>query len=129
MKFIGIDYGQSKIGLALGDSESGVATPYGVVKNLGWNNAIDQLKGICEKERIEKIVIGIPVNPEEMESDQIKKIRDFISLLSEKTGLEVREQDERFSTQEAQKLIEKGKSKDDDLSAMLILQGYFDSLK
>jgi len=50
-------------------------------------------------------------------------------LLSEKTGLEVREQDERFSTQEAQKLIEKGKSKDDDLSAMLILQGYFDSLK
>jgi len=74
MKFIGIDYGQSKIGLALGDSESGVATPYGVVKNLGWNNAIDQLKGICEKERIEKIVIGIPVNPEEMESDQIKKL-------------------------------------------------------
>ena len=128
MKLLGIDYGNSKIGLAIGDIESGMATPFGVIKNSGWNNAIDEIKKLCEKERIEKIVIGIPVNPDDIESEQIKKIQQFIDLLKEATGLEVSEQDERFSTQEAQKLIEKGKSKDDDLSAMLILQGYIDKV-
>ncbi|MDO8669131.1 MAG: Holliday junction resolvase RuvX [Candidatus Buchananbacteria bacterium] len=127
MKLLGIDYGDSKIGLAIGDIESGVATPYGVIKNLGWNNAIHQIKSVCEKERIEKIIVGVPVNPMVIESEQIKKIEDFIFKLRTETGLEIIGQDERFSTQEAQKLIAKRKSKDDDVSAMLILQGYFDS--
>lgn len=126
MKLLGIDYGNAKIGLAIGDIESGVSTPIGVIKNLGWNNVVDEINKLCEKERIEKIVIGVPVNPGDMESEQIKNIQQFIKLLSEKTGLEVMEEDERFSTKEAQKLIEKGKSKDDDLSAMIILQSYLD---
>jgi len=126
MKLLGIDYGDSKIGLAIADVESGVATPFGVIKNLGWNNSIDEIKNLCEKERIEKIVVGIPVNMQEIESEQIKKIQKFISQLEEKTGLEVEGRDERFSTQEAQKLIQKNKANDDDLSAMLILQGYLD---
>ncbi|MEK7072643.1 MAG: Holliday junction resolvase RuvX, partial [Patescibacteria group bacterium] len=56
-----------------------------------------------------------------------RKIENFIIQLKEKTGLEVEGKDERFSTQEAQKLITKNKAKDDDVSAMLILQNYFDS--
>ena len=126
MKILGLDYGEAKIGLAIGEVVSGVATPFGVIKNLGWNNLADEIKKICEKERIEKIVVGVPVKPQAIESTQIKKVDDFINLLKEKTGLEVHGQDERFSTQEAQKLIAKNRSKDDDLSAMLILQNYLD---
>lgn len=128
MKLLGIDYGDAKIGLAIGDIDSGVATPFGVVKNLGINNALDELKKICDKERIEKIVIGVPVNPNELESEQIRKIENFITRLREKTGLEIVGRDERFSTQEAQKLITKNKAQDDAISAMLILQNYFDSV-
>lgn len=127
MKLLGLDYGDSKIGLAIGDIESGVATPFGIIKNLGFNNVISEIKKICDKEGINKIIIGIPVNPMALESKQIRKIESVINKLKEKTGLEVVGRDERFSTQEAQKLIAKGKSKDDDISAMLILQNYFDS--
>ncbi len=127
MKLIGIDYGDSKVGLAIGDIESGVATPYGIIRNLGLNNVIGEIKKICDRERISKIIIGIPINPMALESEQIRKIENFIIQLKEKTGLEVEGKDERFSTQEAQKLITKNKAKDDDVSAMLILQNYFDS--
>lgn len=127
MKLLGLDYGESKIGLAIGDIESGVATPFGVIKNLGTNNAIDEIKKLCDQERIEKIVIGVPVNPNTLDSEPIRRVESFIAKLKDKTGLEVIGRDERFSTQEAQKLISKNKSKDDDISAMLILQNYFDS--
>lgn len=129
MKLLGIDYGDSKIGLAIADVESGIATPFGVIKNLGWNNALDEIKKVSDRERIEKIVVGVPVNPQALESTQVDKVNKFISKLSVLTGLEVVGQDERFSTQEAQKLIEKGKAHDDDLSAMLILQNYLDSIR
>jgi len=127
MKLLGLDYGEAKIGLAIGDIESGVATPYGIIKNLGWNNATHEIKNICDKEGITKIIIGVPVNPASLESEQIRKIENFILQLKEKTGLEVLGKDERFSTQEAQKLITKDKAHDDDVAAMLILQNYFDS--
>ena len=127
MKLLGLDYGEAKIGLAIGDIESGVATPYGIIKNLGWNNAISEIKNICDKEGIAKIIIGVPVNPNSLDSEPIRKIENFILQLKEKTGLEVEGKDERFSTQEAQKLIAKNRAHDDDVAAMLILQNYFDS--
>jgi putative Holliday junction resolvase len=126
MKLLGIDYGESKIGLAVGEVEAGLATPFGLVKNDNWNQVFDDIKIICQKERIDKIVVGIPVNPLDPHSEQIEKVNKFISQLAEFTGVPVDSIDERFSTQEAQKLIEKKKSKDDELSAMLILQNYID---
>ncbi|MEK7072454.1 MAG: Holliday junction resolvase RuvX, partial [Patescibacteria group bacterium] len=69
MKLIGIDYGDSKVGLAIGDIESGVATPYGIIRNLGLNNVIGEIKKICDRERISKIIIGIPINPMALESE------------------------------------------------------------
>lgn len=128
MKLLGIDYGESKIGLAIGDIESGVATPFGVLKNLGLNNVLDEIKKICQKEGIGKVIVGVPINPLALESAQIRTVENFILQLKEKTGLIVEGKDERFSTQEAQKLIAKNKAQDDDISAMIILQSYFDSL-
>ncbi|OGY44402.1 MAG: hypothetical protein A3B89_02175 [Candidatus Buchananbacteria bacterium RIFCSPHIGHO2_02_FULL_40_13] len=127
MKLLGLDYGEAKIGLAIGDLDSGVATPYGVIKNLGWNNVIHEIKNISDQEGITKIIVGVPVNPASLESEQIRKIENFIWQLKAKTGLEVLGQDERFSTQAAQKLIAKNRAHDDEVSAMLILQNYFDS--
>lgn len=126
MKLLGIDYGESKIGLAIGEIASGLATPYDVIKNRNWNQVFDDLKGVCDKERIDKIVVGVPVNHSAETSKQIDKVNKFMSQLSEFSGLPVDGIDERFSTQEAQKLIEKGKAHDDDLAAMLILQNYID---
>ncbi|MBI5765744.1 Holliday junction resolvase RuvX [Candidatus Falkowbacteria bacterium] len=125
MKLLGLDYGDAKIGLAIGDTDSKVASPFKILKNAGWNNLFQDLKLICQKEKIEKIIIGMPINKKS--PDQAKRVSDFIAELKEQLNIEVEFQDEQFTTAQASKLINNGKKQDDDIAAMLILQAYLDA--
>ncbi len=122
MKLLAIDYGDSKLGLALGDTESRVALPYKILKNSGWDDAIDQIKNICATENIGKIIIGSPING----AEQMKRVDGFIEQLKKTITLEIIKQDERFTTQEAARLSPN--RSEDDVAAMLILQSHLDSL-
>lgn len=124
MKLLGLDYGDAKIGLAIGDTDSKVASPFKILKNAGWNNLFPGLKSICQKEKIEKIIIGLPVNKKS--PDQAERVSDFIAELKERLNIEIETQDEQFTTAQASKLINNNKKHDDDIAAMLILQSYFD---
>ncbi|HNP74762.1 MAG TPA: Holliday junction resolvase RuvX [bacterium] len=125
MKILGLDYGEAKVGLALGDSETRTALPYKIIRNSGWNNLLLELKSICRTERIEKVVVGLPINSAQGDSVLMKRVTEFMKRLREALALEVFGQDERFSTRQARELIDK-KRADDDIAAMLILQSYFD---
>lgn len=127
MKLLGLDYGESKIGLALGDTESRVATPFGILKNKGWNFLFKKLKEICQQENVEKIIVGLPVNHLAKSSEQLKRVECFIQELKDYVGLGVESQNEEFTTLQAKKMS--GKEKEDDIAAMLILQSYLDNLK
>lgn len=126
MKLLGIDYGESKIGLAIGDSESKVATPFSIIKNFGIAGAIEELKSIIKKESIEKIVIGLPINDDtNKNSSQLTAVNNFLDRFKSQINIGIEGFDERFTTQEAQRLV--GSGRDDDIAAMLLLQSYLDS--
>ncbi|HLD28337.1 MAG TPA: Holliday junction resolvase RuvX [Patescibacteria group bacterium] len=125
MKILGIDYGESKVGLAIGDTDSKVATPYNTIKNRNANILIKDITSVCQQESIDQIIVGLPINDQANSSGQIKKIEKFIADLKTATSLEVLAEDERFSTQMAHTMTGDGK-KDDSVSAMIILQSYFD---
>ena len=127
MKLLGIDYGDVKVGIAVADTESGMALPYEILKGSSWINLIEELKKIIKSERIEKIVVGLPVDSKGKESIQAERVREFVKKLGEEVDIAIEVLDERYSTQEAQKLSP-GK-KEDDISAMLILQNYLDKSK
>lgn len=132
---LGIDYGRSKVGLAIADSETRIASGYAVLDND--KNFLPKLAEIIEKEGIDKIIIGaqeirgltssaLEVRPR-IKSDAEK----LGNLLKEKLKVEVKYQDEMFTTKQAhQNLIEKGmkgiKRFDDQEAARLILQGWLD---
>lgn len=124
MKLLGIDYGDAKVGLAVADTESGLALPYKILKKDGWNDLIIELQKICKDERIERIVIGLPVGASGNESEQARRTREFAKKLDADTNIPIDFIDERYSTQEAQKLAA-GKD-EDDLAAMLVLQSYLE---
>ncbi|MFA6422252.1 MAG: Holliday junction resolvase RuvX [Candidatus Buchananbacteria bacterium] len=124
MKLLGIDYGDSKVGLAVADTESGMALPYQILKSKGWSDLIVEIQKICKNENIEKIIIGLPIGSSGKESLQATRTREFVKKLEESIKIEVELLDERFSTQQAQKLSP-GKD-EDDIAAMLILQNYLD---
>lgn len=126
MKYLGIDYGEKKIGLAMADSETKMASPYKILFNN--QNIIEDLKNICLNEEIDVIVIGVPKGLQGTKSDQMKNVLDFIAKVKENILLKIIEQDEKLTSSQAGKLLRgtKAKGKDDDVAAMLILQSYLD---
>lgn len=140
-KILGIDYGERRVGLAIGDFESKTAVPYKIILNGEKENLIEELKKIVTSEKIEKIVLGLPLSlksgkgddamrQKDYENAHMRKILDFSELLEEKLGLPVIKEDERLSTKMARGLGGGRKQSDkfDDLAAMLILQSYLDRM-
>ncbi len=127
MKLLGIDYGDSKVGLALGDSASGLSLPYHIIKNKNWQELISEIKKLCQTERIEQIVVGLPKQKTTTDTQQTSVVRDFISHLEKELGVVVNVYDESYTSAQAQKL---GVTGDDDaVAAMIMLQSYLDAQK
>lgn len=124
VKVLGIDFGLKKIGLAL--DESFLPSPLGVLKVKGsFEKIIQQIDFLCQKEKVEKIVIGLP------ESGLVKKIKEFGEDLKKTTSLPVFYHPETLTTKEAlAKMKEAGikgkarRKKEDAIAAALILQDW-----
>lgn len=132
MRILGVDYGSARIGLAMGDTETKIASPWSVLKVESDEEAVHEIQTLVEKEGVEKIIVGIPhaLANQARETDQAKHIRTFVERLKNIHPL-VEEIDETWSSSLAAKQgIEAGfKGKRDDLAAANILQGWLDRLK
>lgn len=129
MRILGIDYGARHIGLALGDTETRLASPWAVLSYDSRADAMRRIKKLVETEKVEKIVVGMPypfVGPSR-ETEQTKLVRGFMDDLRA-LGLAPEEADERLSSQLAIRYMhERGeKGKRDDLAATAILQTWLD---
>lgn len=97
---------------------------------------IERLKRIAEERRVERFVVGLPLNMDGTESEMTREVRSFAERLARETGLEVVFQDERLTSFEAQeRLRERGMSLKrmleakrrgvvDELAAVMILEDY-----
>lgn len=120
--YLGIDWGEVRFGLAMGDSDSHMAVPIETVGSLA-----DILK-IIKNEGIDEVVIGEPVK---MSGDKVsinKKYLDFIDKLKAEIKIPISKYDERLSSKAADALggDKKNKAGRDSVAAMIILQSYFD---
>jgi putative Holliday junction resolvase len=125
MKILAIDFGLKNIGLAL--SHGDLAEPLDQIKVLDLQKAINKLTSICQENKIELVVIGLP------QGKLVKKIKKFAQELKKATQLKVFFQDETLTSKEAvQKMVEakkplkKRQSQKHAFSACLILQDYLD---
>ncbi len=130
MRYLGIDYGLKKIGLAL--SEGQIASPLKVLEISGLNDAVSKITSVIKKENIERVVVGVPESGEARSA-----VKKFISRLKEDFGNEpvsVIETDETLSSSSAKNLMidlglgEKARAQEDAYSASIILQNFLDSL-
>ncbi len=121
MKILGIDFGTKNIGLAWTDTTLGMVLPFGVVKNT------TELIKIIREERVDLIVFGFPITLTGQENKNTERIKKAAFEIQKQTGLEVQFFDERFTSQAAD-AVGPGVSRDEK-SAMIILEGYLESLK
>ncbi|MDD6308961.1 MAG: Holliday junction resolvase RuvX [Clostridia bacterium] len=134
MRIVGLDYGDSRIGVAVSDSMGWTAQPVATLAENGWEMQITKILAIIAEYKAEKIVIGMPKNMDGTVGARGEITREFAARLAERSGLPIEEWDERLSSAAAHRVLAEGnvrgkkkKGKVDKIAAVLILQGYLDS--
>ena len=122
MRLLGIDYGESKIGLAIGDDITKMALPFKILKESDMAKQVELIAQTIKVESIDLIVIGLPMSLQQNITEQTEHTQIFIKALKDR-GIEVELEDERLSSKAAQSL---GIKEDDAVAAMQILQTYID---
>jgi len=129
MRYLGLDVGEKRIGVAVGDDETKLALELAAIEK---ENFFDKFSALVEEEKPDKIIVGLPISLSGKEEQQARTIRDFARDL-EKLNIPIEFQDERLSSVEAEKILrELGlqeaeiKERIDAASAAVILQDYLD---
>ncbi|MBE7059790.1 MAG: Holliday junction resolvase RuvX [Ruminococcaceae bacterium] len=133
-KIMGIDYGKSRIGLAVSDIMGLVANPLKTVSEKHFPSQVSAVAEEVKKIAPSKIVIGLPKNMDGTEGESAALAREFGEKLSAETGVPYEFLDERLTTVSAHKMLnemnvngsKKRRGVVDTLSAVIILQNYLD---
>ncbi|MFA5935500.1 MAG: Holliday junction resolvase RuvX [Patescibacteria group bacterium] len=129
MRMLGIDYGSVRVGVALGDTITNLASPWTVISGTDRLELLRKLHDLIANEHIEAVVVGIPkpLHDREHENDQVKEVKLFIEDMKAQ-GVVVHEEDEAMSSQLAARQVQAAgeKGKRDDLAATVILQSWLD---
>jgi len=126
---LGIDYGTKKIGLALGDEETKITTPWRVIENKSRDVILQELSKVIIDYKITRIVVGEPLSSSSERTPQTEITEKFITFLRKNLPLPVETEDEFFTSKEARAVVrETGHKKHivDAHAAAIILQAYLD---
>lgn len=125
MRYLGIDYGTRRIGIAISDEKGGFAFPKETVPNDP--TSIDRIARLVNDEHIKLIVVGDTRANNGQENTITTEASQFAEKLKDHTGVPIVEVREAWSSAEASRFAPKGKEHDDAAAAAIILQRYLDS--
>jgi len=136
-RYLAIDYGDKRVGVAVSDYNKEVAFPRDFLTYTGEKDLIRQLKTLCEKDDIIKVILGLPIMMDGTFGDRALKTQKFFDKLREEMPqMSIDLFDERLSTEFAVKSLrgqgikaKDQKGKRDALSAQIILQNYLSSIQ
>lgn len=124
MRILAIDLGIKKVGLAI----SGPLRIPQPLKSVSRKDIFESLKEITKDYQVKCVVIGLPLTSKGKVGKMAKEARNFANIIEERFGIETELMDERFTTEEAIRLMSHGgfKGNRDSLSALLILKRYLE---
>jgi putative Holliday junction resolvase len=132
MRYLAIDYGQKHTGLAICDAGEMIASPLAVL-TAGQGGLIPKITDVIDRENVEAIVLGLPLNMDGTAGAQAKRVRSFAEQMRRHIDIPIHFHDERLSSFDAEKklaglgLTRKKKKKHlDAVAAASILQSFLD---
>lgn len=136
MRLMGLDYGNVHVGVALSDELGMTAYPLEVIKRKDSNKlrkTFARIEEIAREYKVDKIIIGLPLNMDDSESEISKTVIVFSENIKRRTGLPVELWDERLSTLEATDILKEAgikvqdrKTYIDKIAASFILRRYME---
>ena len=131
-RYLGIDNGEKRVGLALSDPLKIIATPFRTLLVHNTNQVIRELDKIIDEQDVELIVVGNPLGMKGQQTVQTKRVMEFTDKLRD-IGYKVMLEDERLSSVSAKRVmieqgIKTGHNKEliDQTAAAIILQQFLD---
>jgi putative Holliday junction resolvase len=102
VKVLALDYGLARTGVAVSDPTGTVARPLGVVERAASDEGLGRLATLARAERVDRVVVGLPVTLRGGVGAQAKETVRFVELLRGAIDVPVETFDERFTTRLAQ---------------------------
>jgi len=136
MRWLSLDHGTKKMGLAFSDELEILASPFEVwpVPPAGEAALLDRLARLCREEGVQGLCVGLPRHQDGAESATAPAARAFGEALAARTGLPLRFADEHLSSAEAERMLrergvkpEKRKALLDAAAAAVILRGLLEA--
>lgn len=137
MRVLGLDIGSKTIGVALTDEAGIAAHPLTVLDRVGNSGDIAKLAALVTEHGVTDVVVGMPYELSGRVGMRGRVVQQFVKLLgAQLPAVEIHEQDERFTTAEAERVLidadlsrAKRKTVIDQQAAVLILQTWFDAYR
>jgi putative Holliday junction resolvase len=133
-RFLGLDVGGKRIGVAISDEMGIIASPAGMV--LRSDTSGREIRDHARRLGAVRMIVGLPVGMSGREGPQATDVREFVDSIADEVGIPIEYWDERLTTSIAERsLIASGARRDkrklqvDAAAAAVILQGYLDSRK
>ena len=134
LRVLGLDVGERRIGVALGDPTESIATPMTAIRRVALEDDLRAVVRLASEREAEAIVVGMPLSLDGRVGPQARLVEGFVRVLAKESPVPVHTQDERFSTVEAERLLRQAghqpsreRGLRDSASAAVILQTYLDS--
>ena len=138
-RVLGLDYGSKTVGVAVSDPLMITAQGLEIIRRerpAKIRQTLARIEEIITQYDVTTIVLGLPRNMNGTEGERVEKTREFGESIERRTGLPVIYWDERLTTVAADKAMiemdirrEDRKEYVDEIAAMLILQGYLESVR
>ena len=132
-RFLAIDFGEKRIGLALSDPMKIIAKPFKTIFYSNQNDLINKIALIIKDKKIEKIILGLPKGLKGNNTSQTNIVIEFYKYIKDKIDTPIVMEDERLSSVSAKKSlilqdIKTGHNKAliDETAAAIFLQLYLD---
>ena len=133
MAFIGLDYGRTRIGIAVSNPQNTWSIPSGFLRKIPFEKFIKELKEIIKDRCVDTVVVGMPYREDGTLTDMGSEITEFAEKIGNMLNVTVVTWNERYTTKEAHEILRAMKTrrkarnkKVDALAASLMLQSYLD---
>ena len=127
MRYLGIDYGLKRIGIAVSDPEGRIAFPKKLIFNRGSDYVLSQLKSLLDEDKASAVIVGLPLGLDGGETEESVRVRAFAERLKKKIAQSVYLENEILTTHLVKSLGVK-KEHTDEAAAAVILQSYLDKV-
>ena len=110
-----------------------LASPLTIIDRGDEQQALEEIVAIIDQHQVGQIIVGLPLSTDGGIGQQAAKVKAFVKILSHRVQVPIEFRDETLTTVEARRIMltsrskkNRQKSRDDDVAAAVLLQGYLE---